>query len=166
MKILDSSNIFSCLNEENRKNKLSSKQNRSNRDRKNIWDDILENIYLIIFSMVPLIFYPIFAYSLIENANIIEEIFLNPDLMLLPIPYILHCVLSISAKKGIGGTRSLIGSCFILVVLVLLFYLVLKLNMISSVVGKIVVIWGGMLTTIILSIIGSFKSFCKETMTT
>ncbi len=162
MKILGSSNIRKYYNEKNKKRISLSKSNNTDR----IWEDIGENMYLILFSVIPLIFYPIFAYSSNEGSNIIEEMLLNPDLMLLPIPYILHCMLSISSKKVVNGKRIFIGSYFIIVVLALLFYLVLKLNIISSIVGKIFVIWGGILATIILSIIGSVKSYSKETITT
>ena len=166
MNILASPNKHKYYDEKTRKSISLSKSNKTSRNWEEIGKDIAENMYLILFSVIPLIFYPVFAYSPNESYNIVEEMLLNPDLMLLPIPYILHCMLSISSKKEVYGKRIIIGSCFIIVVLALLFYLVLKLNIISGIVGKIFVIWGGILTTIILSIIGSVKSYSKETITT
>ncbi|MCI8734311.1 MAG: hypothetical protein HFE40_02010 [Clostridia bacterium] len=127
-----------------------------------ILSDVRENLYLILVSLIPLIFYPILYLLKDKNINVAVEIFSNPDLMLLPIPYILHCMLLITVRGVSRWKKPVIGWYFILEILSMLFYFVLKLNIIETLTACIIIIWLFMIIAVISGVLGSVLTLGKE----
>lgn len=129
---------------------------------RNVGSDIAENLYLILLSMIPLIFYPLFHHGIDKESCIISEIFNNPDIMLLSIPYIMHGILLVSSKDILRGKKVLIGWCSLLIILSILFYLLLKLEIIYECWKRISIIWIFWGVTIMSAILGSLVAYLHK----
>lgn len=118
--------------------------------------DIMENLYLILVSLIPLFFYPAFYYVVDKEYNFIYGIFNNPDIMLLSIPYIMHCILWISSREGLRWKKPTVGWYALIIIVSVLVYLLLKLNSTETSLMRIAIIWLFFGMTIVSGIIGTF----------
>lgn len=148
-------NDFNYLEQKLEKGQVTSLSDGS----KAVVHDIAENLYLILISMIPLIFYPVFHHGADGGVNIVNEIFNNPDVMLLSIPYIMHGVLLVSSKNILQGKKVLVGWCSLLIILSILFYLLLKLEFLYEFKTRICIIWVFWSITIISAILGSLLAY-------
>ena len=124
--------------------------------------DVGENLYLILLSMIPLIFLPFFQHGFDCRIDIINGIFNNPDMMLLSIPYIMHGVLLVAETDNVWEKELLIGWCSLLIILSILVYLLLKLGSICVCWIRISIIWTFLGMTIISAIWGSLVAYLHK----
>ena len=122
--------------------------------------EIRENMFLIIFSLIPIIMYSLCNCLVNEELNFCKEFFLNPDLMLLPIAYIMHCVFSIAdaqSSRDSHKDKLYIGYIIVVVIAALFFYIILKMSLIESNTSIAIIIWSDIIITIVFSIHGSIE---------
>lgn len=160
MTIFQSNNLQSFNNHENNVAQRSISEVAS---VKGILKDIAENLYLILISLVPLIFYPIFYHHCIDNEyNYVSGIVSNPDLMLLPIPFLMHCVLLVSSRGGLQLKKAIVAWDSLVIILSILFYLLLKLNNVMLWRVQVTIIWVIMGMSLVSGIIGNLMAFFKK----
>lgn len=171
---------FDEINEggKDRKNDLQPEKNPKNRifnfkekfrkiklllcNWKSIWKDIVENFYLIIVSLVPIIFCSILGKLNNSEVDWVREVVSSADLMLVPIPYILHCVLAFVGRKFLRFKQFFVGWSFLVIIWGVFLYLALKLKVFTQFDSCVKIIWIFIFITLVTGVIGSVLAFRKE----
>ncbi len=154
MKILQSPHIKEDLDyEQNLKERPITKSKKF----KLIISDIGENLFLIIVSIIPIIFYPALYHAIDKEYDVIHGIITNPDIMLLTIPYIMHCILWVSSRDDVRWKKFTVCWNLIVVIVSILVYFLLKLHSIDKDSIRITTIWVFFGVTIISGFFGSTR---------